>query len=360
LLSFCTFLDACAGVAKIRDVRRAKEVAVISLKSRGSAPPSSRTSRKKDATERAASPGRKARVAAPRTARAAAERPRRKTVATVVTTKPPAPRTSKRVVAKSSPPIKAEPTITIKSAPKSDPPRERVSPEELLRRAMSSESPRERAAFAKRGLTARRIDRTTQAMLLRQLYLAYFESRAFARALEVGEQVVALGILPDVAHQDAARAAQALGQVDVAASHLRLAARISPPKRKAFHWWTLGSIFYLAGRYEEAISAMTRAARWGTTDKPLYRGHLALAQCASGKRVRDLRGLIERLADVPAGQGYGRFVLGQLAFYGGRGPDARRYLESFVRRSEGGRRAMTIALEGELRIAKTTLAALKA
>lgn len=211
--------------------------------------------------------------------------------------------------------------------------------------------------WARRALSLRSpLDRTTQSMLLRQLYLAYYEERRFKEAAHVSEQIVALGVLPDVAHQDAARAKQALGDIDGAAGHLRLAARISPPNRKAFHWWTLGSLYYLAGRYEAAISAMTRAARWGTTDKPLYQGHLAVVQCASGHRVRGLRTLIERLAEVPAGQGYGRFVLGQMAFYDRHPAEAKRYLEAFVRRSTSGRAVLAIALDGEIALAREMLA----
>ena len=33
-----------------------------------------------------------------------------------------------------------------------------------------------------------------------------------------------------------ARALQAVGEIDEAAGHLRLAARTGPPKRRAFHW----------------------------------------------------------------------------------------------------------------------------
>ncbi len=199
-----------------------------------------------------------------------------------------------------------------------------------------------------------------QSMLLRQLYLAYYEERRFAKALEVSEQNLSLEILPDVVHQDAARAAQALGDVEGAAGHLRLAARTGPAKRRAFHWWTLGSLYFLAGRYPDAVSALTRAARWGTTDKPLYQGHLAVARCAGGEDVPEIPALLDRLAEVPAGQGYGRFVLGHLAYYGRRRDEARRYLESFVKRSEGGRIAVAIALEGEILLARKTLALLEA
>lgn len=195
-------------------------------------------------------------------------------------------------------------------------------------------------------------------MLLRQLYLAYYEERRFAKAFDVAVQSVEIGVLPDVAHQDAARACQALGDVEGAAGHLRLAARASPPKRRAFHWWTLGSLYFLAGRFDAAASAMSRAARWGTLDKPLYQGHLAVVLCASGQGVPDLGLLIDRLAEVPAGQGYGRFVLGQMAFYDRRFDEARRYLEAFVRRSSTGRAALAIALDGEISVAKRTLASI--
>jgi tetratricopeptide (TPR) repeat protein len=225
---------------------------------------------------------------------------------------------------------------------------------------MGARTPRARAIWARRGLASRRrLDRTIQSMLLRQLYLAYYETRRFAKALEISEQNLHLDVLPDVVHQDAARAAQALGDLDAAAGHLRLAARVGPAKRRAFHWWTLGSVYFLAGRHDEAISALTRAARWGTTDKPLYQGHLAVARCAAGEPVPELPALLERLAEVPAGQGYGRFVLGQLAYHAGRPGDARRYLEAFVKRSEGGRAALAIALDGEIALARKTLARLE-
>lgn len=195
-------------------------------------------------------------------------------------------------------------------------------------------------------------------MLLRQLYLAHYEERRFAKAIEVSEQLVTLGVLPDVAHQDAARAKQAAGDVDGAAGHLRLAARIGPASRRAFHWWTLGSVYYLARRYEEAIGALTRATRWATTGRPLYQGHLAMARCESGQQVPELEELIARLAEAPAGQGYGRFVLGQMAFHAERWDEARRHLEAFVRRTLSGRAAMAIALDGEVARARETLAAL--
>ena len=82
----------------------------------------------------------------------------------------------------------------------------------------------------------------------------------------------------------------------------------------------------------------------------------SIVRCASGHRVGDLAALIERLAEAPSGQGYGRFVLGQMAYYARRPDEAKRYLEAFVRRSTSGRAALAIALDGEIAIAKQILA----
>jgi tetratricopeptide (TPR) repeat protein len=269
----------------------------------------------------------------------AADRPKRRSKS-ARTAPPPPPRSKARAVSTTRPAL---------------------SPADALQRAMAAETPRARALWARRGLsTRRRIDRTIQSMLLRQLYLAYFETQRFDKALEIARQNLRLEVLPDVVHQDAARAASALGDVDEAAGHLRLAARVGPAKRRAFHWWTLGSVYFLAGRNDDAVSALTRAARWGTTDKPLYQGHLALARCAAGEDVPEIPRLIDRLAEVPAGQGYGRFVLGQLAYRAQRWDEARQYLTAFVKRSEGGRAAVALALAGEIALARKTLAGLEA
>ena len=235
-----------------------------------------------------------------------------------------------------------------------------LSAEDILQRAITATTPRARRLWARRGLSSRSaLDRTTQSLLLRQLYLSYYEDRRFDKASQISEQLVALDVLPDVAQQDAARAKQALGDIDGAASHLRLAARVGPASRRAFHYWTLGSLYFLAGRYDEAIAALTRAARWGTTDKPLYQAHLALAQCAGGRAVEDLDAVIQRLADAPSAQGYGRFILGHLLLHANRPAEARRHLEAFIRRTTTGRTAMAIALDGEVTRARETLSGIR-
>ncbi len=233
----------------------------------------------------------------------------------------------------------------------------RTTPEDHLRKAMAARTPRARGLHARRGLAARsRLDKTTHAMLLRQLYLALFEVERFEEALEVAKQGLALSVLPDVLAQDAARAAVAAGLLDEGVEHLRRAARIGPASRRPFHQWTLGSILFLARRYAQAIAAFERAARWGTTDKPLFRAHLTLARIASGEPSPHLRETLDELAEAPCGQGYGRFVLGHLAFAAGEWDEARRYLEAFLKRSGAGRPSLVIALRGELEMARSTLA----
>jgi tetratricopeptide (TPR) repeat protein len=226
---------------------------------------------------------------------------------------------------------------------------------------MAARSPRSRAMYAKRGLaTGARIDRTTHAMLLRQLYLSLYEGRRFRQAHTVALQALELDVLPDVLNQDAARAAIASGDLEAALAHLRAAARRGPASRRPFHLWTLGSTLFLAHRYAEAIAALRRAARWGTKDKPLYRAHLALSRIAAGEKVEGLQEVITALAEAPCGQGYGRFVLGHLAYAAGEWTAARRYLEAFLKRTSASRPALGIALEAEVRMARATLSKMTA
>lgn len=226
---------------------------------------------------------------------------------------------------------------------------------------MAARTARSRAMYARKGLaTHGTLDRTTHAMLLRQLYLSLFEGRRFRQAHTIALQALELDVLSDVLNQDAARAALASGDLDAALGHLRSAARRGPPSRRPFHLWTLGSALFLAHRYVEAAGALSRAARWGTKDKPLYRAHLALAKIAAGDTIDDLQETINQLAEAPCGQGYGRFVLGHLAYAAGEWNAAKRYLEAFLRRTTSSRAALGIALEGEMRMTRATLAKISA
>jgi hypothetical protein len=236
-----------------------------------------------------------------------------------------------------------------------------ATPEALLRKATLAKTSGLRAKYAQRGLECRKgLDRTTRVMLLRQLYLSEMEKRNFLEALEVARDMVGLSVMPDVAHQDAARACLGLSRVEDAMEHLRLASRVSPASRRAFHLWTLGSVLYLHGSFAAAASVLGRAARWGTTDKPLYKAQAALARLESGEAVPDLRRARERLEEAPCGQGYGQFVLGELCYHLGDHAAAREYLRAFVKRSTTGRVALQVALAAEIARAKRLLSRLRA
>ncbi len=196
-------------------------------------------------------------------------------------------------------------------------------------------------------------------MLLRQLYLAHMEGRRFADALAVAEQMVETAVMPDVARQDAARACLGLSEMEQAIEHLRIASRVAPASRRAFHLWTLGTTLYLLERPREAAGALARAARWGTTAKPLYLAQLALARRAAGEESGDLSELRVALEDAACGQGYGQFVLGELAFHDGDHPTARRYLTGFVHRTTSGRVALAVGLQAEIASAKRMLRLMK-
>ncbi|MBX3184174.1 MAG: tetratricopeptide repeat protein [Polyangiaceae bacterium] len=203
------------------------------------------------------------------------------------------------------------------------------------------------------------MDLDTRALLLRQLYLSQMESRAFTEALDTALQAVATGVMPDVARQDAARACLGLGDQRRAVDHLRIASRVCPASRRAFHLWTLGSSLYLAEDYVSAVGALTRAARWGTRDKPLYQAQLGLARWRAGQlATSELAALFDALELAPCGRGYGQFVLGELGHALGQTSVARRYLTAFVERAGGGRVALQVALEAELRRAKHILSEL--
>lgn len=230
------------------------------------------------------------------------------------------------------------------------------TPEGFLQRAIAARSAPARARYARQGLATRApLDPTTQSMLLRQLYLAHFEQRDFDRAQVVAEQMLELGVLPDVCHHDLARTMAAADDIDGAAGQLRLAARTAPASRRGFHLWTLGTVLYLAGRLSAAHSALQRALRWSTTDRPLVAGHLALVRAGLEQPVEDLDEIIEQLEEAPCGQGYGRFVLGMLCHLAGRRRDAERHLRAFVTRTRAGRPALAISLAGELQLAEKHL-----
>jgi hypothetical protein len=100
--------------------------------------------------------------------------------------------------------------------------------------------------------------------------------------------------------------------------------------------------------------------RWGTTARPLYEAQLALARLGTDPDAFSLAsvGLAEArqaLEAAACGQGYGRFVLGELAYRQGDRDAAVKYLDEFVQRADGGRVALRVGLTAELTRARDLL-----
>jgi hypothetical protein len=109
------------------------------------------------------------------------------------------------------------------------------------------------------------------------------------------------------------------------------------------------------------VRALSRAVRWGTTARPLYEAQLVLARSHAGGPAKSVPSFAEAraaLEGAPCGQGYGRFVLGELAHRQGDRVSARQYLEEFVRRVDEGRVALRVGLSAELERARSLLASL--
>lgn len=225
-----------------------------------------------------------------------------------------------------------------------------------LERALKAKTPAARARHARAGLVAI-CDVETQGLLLRQLYLGELEGGNYARAREVAEQLVSLDVLPDVARHDAARACQALGALDDAIAHLRKAVQVAPEPRRVFHLSTLGSLLYVSGRAIEACTALQQALQGPGAALPLLRGQLALAQHASGEDG-ELDLAYHELQHDRSGEGYGRFVLGELAIARGDRRAAQVYLEAFLAKVRRSRPAAKAALAPEVARATETLAKL--
>jgi tetratricopeptide (TPR) repeat protein len=220
-----------------------------------------------------------------------------------------------------------------------------------LARAMNAKTAEARVRHARLGLT-HTCEIDTQAMLLRQLYLGLLESERFEEARRAAEQMIALGVLPDVSRHDAARACQAMGAFDDAVEHLRAAAEVGPPERRAFHLSSLGGLLYALGRDREAVEPLARAVAEQGRPRALLEAQLALARRESDLALDLAYGV---LANDPSGEGYGRFVLGELAFARGDRARARVHLEAFLGRVRRARPASQAALAPEAARAAATL-----
>ena len=144
----------------------------------------------------------------------------------------------------------------------------------LERRARARNTPSAGLAFSSG------VDRTTRALLLRQLYLSHMEGQAVCdEALLAAEQMIEADIMPDVAlQQDAARRRASAWASASARSTICGWPVVSPPARRAFHLWTLGSVLYLMGQHREvAWRAVARVALGHDREAALPRASRARA-----------------------------------------------------------------------------------
>jgi tetratricopeptide (TPR) repeat protein len=231
----------------------------------------------------------------------------------------------------------------------------RTSPVGCLDRAMKAKTAALRIRHARAGLASGVCDGDTQAMLLRQLYLGLLETGEYQDARMVAEQFVSLGVMPDVARHDAARACQALGDVEGAIGHLREAARACPAERRSFHLSTLGGLLYAYGRPAEAAVVLEAALEAPDASAPLVRGQLALARFAAEGDTSELELAYHELLHDRTGEGYGRFVLGELAMARDDRRAAQMFLQAFLAKAKRARTAAQSALKPEIDRATATL-----
>lgn len=229
-------------------------------------------------------------------------------------------------------------------------------PEDWLAKALGAASPSQRAKYATAGLTVPGLESDTQTLLLHQLYLSFLEQRRFADALAVAEQMVVLNALPELAHQDVARAYCALGDFDAALLQWRSASRTSPASRRSVHLWCLGSTLFALGCHAEAVTALERSLRWASRDQALHRALLALALDASGKPA-DLALAYRDLASAEHQPGVVEWVGGAILLQLGKPELARELLETFVQRNSTPLRA--VGLRAEISHAKRLLRGLE-
>ncbi len=228
------------------------------------------------------------------------------------------------------------------------------SPEAFLDKALRAGDAGLRAKYATRGLSHPTVERDTQVLLLRQLYLAHLEREQLSEARTIAEQMTSLQELSEVAHHDAARACIGLGDLQAAARHFRVAARSGPANRRALHYWSIGRMAYLQGDHAQAAAAFARAVRWGVDNQALYRAHEALAKHHLGQDV-DLRRAYEVLGAVEPLPLYAEFVGAAILVQLGEVRLASSLLRQFLRQARASALETAVGLRAEIRCAEDWL-----
>lgn len=234
-------------------------------------------------------------------------------------------------------------------------------PEAWLRKALDARSAEEKEELALAGLRAmdraEEEDEELRALLLKQAYDSALALGRARDALEFAEEMIDLGPLGDVARHDAARAAAALGAIDVAADHLRVAAQVAPAERRAFHFGTLGALLRFAGQPEEAGNAFRKAERWATHDRAIYRAQRALAEGDAGApHEEDWAVHRASLEQSESRKGYALWVLGEICARQGDRPASRIYMSEFLKRLERASPLKCLSLKSEIERAREIVA----
>jgi len=232
------------------------------------------------------------------------------------------------------------------------------SPEQFLRLALDAGSAQLRARYARQGLAAVPEDLSpdTQVLLLRQLYLAKLEAQEFQKAAEIAQQAAQVGPLRDIAHHDAARALAAAGDLKAAAAEQKKAAEAAPSVRRSFHLWSLATLLAFLGDFDGALDVFDQAEDYADRDLPLIRAHRALVALEAGRAVQGLSEIREQLQHAKCREGYGRYVLGMIAFELGDRAQASIHLRAFLNRNAAADKAKTLTLREEFRRARAALA----
>lgn len=231
---------------------------------------------------------------------------------------------------------------------------------------MASEDPRDALRFALEGIAqadeaaarGEQDDLESRLLLLREVFKAHLRAGRPRSAHAIARKMTKLGTLAEVAHADLGRACAALHWFERAARSYRLAARFAPANRRSTHWSASAMALFHAGHFDESLAALERALRWSTQSRPLHRAQSAMVELARGRAPAELPAIIADLEASRAGEGYGRFVLGVIAWMQGDHHRAAPLLREFVaRNATDAMRAATLA--GELTRARAALASIE-
>lgn len=232
----------------------------------------------------------------------------------------------------------------------------RACAEDHLAAAMRARSDSERLAQAQRGLAFPELEPDTRMLLLRQAYVAHVARAELEEAAEAAAEMCATGAMPDIACHDHARVLRALGRTDEAIARQAEAAALAPRSRRTFHLWSLATLQHFSGAIEDAMATLERGIALDGKDRPLLEAHRAWIALSEGIAVIDLQGIRASLRAARAGQGYGQFVLGMLAFELGDLGIAGAHLRAFLRRNASVDAAKELTLREELDRARRALA----